>query len=431
MASVGNMLKREREKQKLQISDISASTKIPEKFLRAIEKEDYSVFPAETFLVGFIRNYARELDLDPNEVVSLYKNTKLDKERTITTTPASSYVSKEATVKQGNTKVKRPVPQEEEIVETPPSMQQAVSKENLKKLLGNAGQKKDFLSEGLNFLRFFFRNQITVLITAGSFLFIILLVVVLFSVRGCSSKNSDQDRDTASMQVLQLDQMAGVFDLNMSEYYKLKLGRDFHTVMGEMQNKADAINNPQSVVKVLFRLGDDMFELSQSIKQDIDVDLDGTMDISLRLNSISEKSFNLSIMKLREFSTNLQTMEQTQSTQAVQVSRPGADPKKEAFTSVGVKKKIVFTAEVVRDRSYIKAWIDSQEQEGKMLYINQKVEYTAQDIIQLRIGNAGAMKVTINGIPYNLGRSTVTKTIRWKRDLLDENVYNLVIADWQ
>jgi hypothetical protein len=115
----------------------------------------------------------------------------------------------------------------------------------------------------------------------------------------------------------------------------------------------------------------------------------------------------------------------------VQVSRPGTDPKKEAFTSVGVKKKIVFTAEVVRDRSYIKAWIDSQEQEGKMLYINQKVEYTAQDIIQLRIGNAGAMKVTINGIPYNLGKSTVTKTIRWKRDLLDENVYNLVISDWQ
>ncbi len=429
MASVGGMLKREREKQKLQVSDISTATKIPEKFIRAIEKEDYSIFPAETFLVGFIRNYARELDLDPNEVVSLYKNTKLDKERSLPVS-STSYVSRESTLKNDAVKIKRSIPKSSDEVEPEVPMHQTVSKENLKKLLGNAGQKRDVFSETVSFLRFFFRNQITMLITAGSVLFILLLVVTLFSVRNCS-KSGKADKEFASMQVIQFDQMAGVFDLNLSEYYKLKLGRDFHTVMGEMLNRQDAVNNPQSVIKILFRFGDSMFELSQSLKQDIDVDLDGVMDISLRLNSISEKTFNLSITKLREFVTNALVESTTPSTQALQPVKQGGDPKKEAFTSVGVKKKIVFTAEVVRDKCYIKAWIDSQEQEGKMVYANQKVEFIAQDIMQLRVGNAGALKVTINGVPYNLGRNIVNKTIRWKRDLLDESVYNLVIADWQ
>ena len=434
MASVGSMLKREREKMKVQISDISTATKIPEKYLRAIEKEDYSIFPGETYLVGFIRNYARELDLDPNEVVSLYKNTKLEKERASNVMSAASYVSREVKTEDDSVKIRRPISKEPEqdVPENRPQSNKSISADNLKKFISGAGQRKDFLSEALNFMKFFFRNQITMLITAGSILLIVILMFLIFFPQ-CKRTGKDNDK-MASMQIIQLEQMSGVFDLNLNEYYRVRLGQNYYTMMGEMLNKPDDANNPQSVVKLLFHLNDSMLELSQSLKQDVDIDLDGIMDISLRVNSISQNSFNITIARLHDFATNVTTNRSSSTNAAAPAAtlKSGGDPKKEAFTSVGFKKKIVFTAEVVRgEKCYVKAWTDSQEQEGKVFYVGQKIEYIAQDSLQLRVGNASALKVNINGVPYVLGKNSVNKTIKWKRDLLDENVYNLVISDWQ
>ena len=74
MESIGDKLRLEREQKSLSIEQIARDTNIAKRFLRALEEEDFSVFPGDPYLIGFLRNYADYLGLDPQEMVSLYRN---------------------------------------------------------------------------------------------------------------------------------------------------------------------------------------------------------------------------------------------------------------------------------------------------------------------------------------------------------------------
>ena len=59
--------------------------------------------------------------------------------------------------------------------------------------------------------------------------------------------------------------------------------------------------------------------------------------------------------------------------------------------------------------------------------------WEANELIQIKIGNAGGLKARINGKDFNtFGRpgQVVNKVIKWKRDLNNPNKYSLVIKDW-
>ena len=43
----------------------------------ALESDSYDVFPSETHILGFIRNYSSYLDLDPDQMIDIYKRTIL------------------------------------------------------------------------------------------------------------------------------------------------------------------------------------------------------------------------------------------------------------------------------------------------------------------------------------------------------------------
>jgi len=75
--SLGNKLKEARETKGLTYEYISRDTNISSKYLEALEKEDYSPFPGEPYVMGFIRNYGEYLGLDPDELMSLYRSIKL------------------------------------------------------------------------------------------------------------------------------------------------------------------------------------------------------------------------------------------------------------------------------------------------------------------------------------------------------------------
>ena len=72
MASFGAQLKREREQRKISLEDISASTKIGTRFLRAIEENQFDHLPGGIFNKGFIRAYAHYLGLDEEQAVADY-----------------------------------------------------------------------------------------------------------------------------------------------------------------------------------------------------------------------------------------------------------------------------------------------------------------------------------------------------------------------
>ena len=72
LASFGEELRREREIRGISLKEISDATKISKRFLEAIEKNDHRTLPAPVFTRGFVREYARYLGLNAEEIVNRY-----------------------------------------------------------------------------------------------------------------------------------------------------------------------------------------------------------------------------------------------------------------------------------------------------------------------------------------------------------------------
>src|SRR5205807_9443203 len=72
LASFGEELRREREIRGISLKEIADATKISKRFLDAIERNDHKILPAPVFTRGFIREYARYLGLNSEEIVGRY-----------------------------------------------------------------------------------------------------------------------------------------------------------------------------------------------------------------------------------------------------------------------------------------------------------------------------------------------------------------------
>ena len=67
LPSFGKKLKLEREKRAITLEQISNSTKIGTRMLRALEEEDFDQLPGGIFNKGFVRAYARHVGLDEDQ----------------------------------------------------------------------------------------------------------------------------------------------------------------------------------------------------------------------------------------------------------------------------------------------------------------------------------------------------------------------------
>lgn len=70
---VGDILRSEREKQRLTIKDVENETSIRALYIEAIEKGDQKALPSEVYVKGFIRNYADFLHLDADALARQYR----------------------------------------------------------------------------------------------------------------------------------------------------------------------------------------------------------------------------------------------------------------------------------------------------------------------------------------------------------------------
>jgi len=73
MKTVGSILKTAREEKALSLDRVKKATKIHPRFLKALEEGDYSVFSSPVHLKGFLRTYARFLELDEEEVMAFLR----------------------------------------------------------------------------------------------------------------------------------------------------------------------------------------------------------------------------------------------------------------------------------------------------------------------------------------------------------------------
>ncbi|MCB1169272.1 MAG: helix-turn-helix domain-containing protein [Leptospiraceae bacterium] len=75
---VGAILKESRESRKLSVRDVARETNMTPKYIEALEAEDYSQFPGETYTTGFLRSYAEYLNLDSDHILNLYRGIQID-----------------------------------------------------------------------------------------------------------------------------------------------------------------------------------------------------------------------------------------------------------------------------------------------------------------------------------------------------------------
>lgn len=75
---VGQILRETRENKNLTVRDVSKDTNIAVKFILALENEDYSQFPAETFTMGFLKTYSDYLKLDTAMILNMYRGEQVE-----------------------------------------------------------------------------------------------------------------------------------------------------------------------------------------------------------------------------------------------------------------------------------------------------------------------------------------------------------------
>jgi cytoskeletal protein RodZ len=71
--SLGSYLKQERELRQVSIAELARTTRIPGRILEQLESDQQAELPADVFVRGFLRSYARALDLDEEHVLARYQ----------------------------------------------------------------------------------------------------------------------------------------------------------------------------------------------------------------------------------------------------------------------------------------------------------------------------------------------------------------------
>lgn len=78
--SFGTWLRQQREMREIHLNEISDRTKISLRYLRAMEQDNFELLPGLIFVKGFLREYAKYVGLNPDEVVNFYLSTQTEPE---------------------------------------------------------------------------------------------------------------------------------------------------------------------------------------------------------------------------------------------------------------------------------------------------------------------------------------------------------------
>ncbi len=72
LEKIGNVLKNRRVEKGYSVEDVASILKINPDYIRGLEDYRTELFPAPVFFKGFLKNYATFLELDTNDIMSVY-----------------------------------------------------------------------------------------------------------------------------------------------------------------------------------------------------------------------------------------------------------------------------------------------------------------------------------------------------------------------
>jgi cytoskeleton protein RodZ len=79
---LGDELRQAREKSGEDLRDIANLLRIRYEYLKAIEEGNFEILPGNTYMIGFVKTYAKYLGLDPKKSVSFFKSSTHNQEPT-------------------------------------------------------------------------------------------------------------------------------------------------------------------------------------------------------------------------------------------------------------------------------------------------------------------------------------------------------------
>jgi cytoskeletal protein RodZ len=79
MITVGEVLQKQREKLGKSLEQVALDTKIQPRFIKYIEDDDFKKFDSSVYAQGFIKIYAKYLDLDEERILAIYRRSVPEK----------------------------------------------------------------------------------------------------------------------------------------------------------------------------------------------------------------------------------------------------------------------------------------------------------------------------------------------------------------
>jgi len=84
MKDIGNFLRERREAKGISLTEVEKDLKIRKKYLQSLEEGNIDLIPGKTYIVGYLRNYSKYLDIDEeniNQIIQTYNN--LEKQKSV------------------------------------------------------------------------------------------------------------------------------------------------------------------------------------------------------------------------------------------------------------------------------------------------------------------------------------------------------------
>ena len=84
MKDIGNFLRERREAKGISLTEVEKDLKIRKKYLQALEEGNVNAIPGKTYIVGYLKNYSKYLDIDEenvNQIIQTYNN--LEKQKSV------------------------------------------------------------------------------------------------------------------------------------------------------------------------------------------------------------------------------------------------------------------------------------------------------------------------------------------------------------
>jgi transcriptional regulator with XRE-family HTH domain len=374
--SIGEKLRSAREVRRLSIKEVSKETNITSNYIEALEDEDFEKFPGETYLIGFLRSYAEYLKIDADEIVKLYKGYKIGESAT---------------------------PLEE------------LTKPTRSPLLVTMSTIYN------KYKNFFYIGEIAI-----SLFLVILIFSSIFSKNVKNVDGDDKLKDLKNNQAKHLSDIGNYNKLiltngtgyaivakNEGVFFSVDQ-RDAMFILREIKSKEEVVLeiSPGNVIETIEKNKPKLLTIKGCPR-----------DVEFTLNAIAENSAKIKIALGKRLDGDEKDAETAEKPKEIKDSKVIARDEKNL--------NITFEADFTQ-KSFIEVYLDGMLKKRGMVPAGTKDRYEASSHIQIRIGNAGGVKIRINGKDYNWGGpgAVANKIITWKKDVSNPNVYHIVIKDW-